>query len=208
MTRRQIADRYILPPLATLVGLALRLYPRKRHLRSLAAHLVLDDGPEPSDVIVVLGGGSDRRARMGARLFKSGMAPKICLFSAVEPIKLRGSGARTSRELLLQQGVPPGAILHDRRPRTTLDEARLFADHARERGWRSALVVTDPYHTRRAIGLFRRVLTRRGPALELRSVGSGFGVTADDDWWESREACAFVLSEYAALVLYTALRRI
>ena len=208
MTRRQVADRYILPPLATLVGLALRLYPRKGHLRRLAAYLVLDDGPAPSDVIVVLGGGSDRRARTGARLFRSGMAPTICLFSAIEPSKLRGSGARTSHELLLQHGVPPGAILHDRRPKTTLDEARLFADHARERGWRSALVVTDPYHTRRAIGMFRRMLRRRGPVLDVRSVSAGFGVTTNHDWWTSREGCAFVLSEYAALVLYAALRRV
>lgn len=207
-SRRQVVDRFVFPPLATVAGGILRFYPVKRHLRALAGFLVLTESPQPSDVIVVLGGGSPWRAETGAELFKRGMGPRIYLSSDVDPVRLAGSGAASSYELLLQRGVPAEAILHDRRPGTTADEARSFANYARQLGWRSALVVTDPYHTRRAIHTFRRAVQHRGLSVELRPIGARLDEITLDDWWKSREASASVMSEYATLFVYTALRRI
>ncbi len=208
MSWRQLVDRFIFPLVAVPTGLLLRLYPCKRHLRALAAHLVVDEEPQPSDIIAILGGGSIGRARTGAALFKRGLAASVYLSTDVDPAELAGSGAKTSHQWLLREGVPPAAILHDRRPRTTSDEAECFADCARRFGWRAALVVTDPYHTRRAVQTFRRALTRRGVGVDLRCVSVAPGAAALDEWWTSRKARAFVISEYVTLLLYRVLGRL
>jgi uncharacterized SAM-binding protein YcdF (DUF218 family) len=206
MSRRQLLDRFLFLPLASLVGLILRAYPCKRHLRALALGLVREDEPTPSDVIVVLGGGSARRALAGADLFARGLAPRIYLSSDIAPPELSGTGAETSYQLLLQQGVPARAIHHDRRPRTTAEEAQFFGECAARCGWRAALVVTDPWHTRRAIATFRHLAAQRGLRLHLRAVPASSAATAAASWWRSPRACAFVMAEYAALFFYAARR--
>lgn len=200
LSRRQIADRYLLPPLAAFVGLTLRLSPWKRQTRALAAWLVVQQTPRPSDVIVVLGGGSIARARTGARLYARGLAPVVYLSTDIEPWELAGSGASSSFDVLRQAGVPPEAIRHDRQPGTTGDEARLFVACARRDGWHSALIVTDPYHTRRAQRVFARAVEQSGGGITLTIVSTSDGATAD--WWESRQACVAVLGEYAALLVH------
>jgi hypothetical protein len=197
--RRRLADRYLLPPLAALVGTVLRLYPAKGHLRALASWLVQGDAPRPSDVIVVLGGGSVARARNGAALYARGLAPAIYLSTDVDRQELVGTGARSSYDILRHSAVPAAAIVHDRRPGTTADEAHCFIDCALHFGWRSALIVTDPYHTRRARRAFDRAARRRDDGIALTMVASDHGQAADA-WWESQQTCQDVLHEYAGLV--------
>lgn len=201
LSRHQMADRYLLPPLAALVGAALRLYPAKGHLRALAAWLVRTDAPQPSDVIVVLGGGSRARARTGAALYARGLAPAVYLSTDVDRRELVGTGARSSYDLLRRAAVPAAAIVHDRRPRTTSDEARRFAALARRVGWRSALVVTDPYHTRRARQAFVGAGCHRRFGVDLRVIGSGHDWPPIAGWWRSRAACTAILGEYIGLLV-------
>lgn len=178
---------------------ALRHYPVKRHLRALADWLVRDDVPQPSDVIVVLGGGSIARAQTGAHLYMVGLAPAIYLSTDIDPWELAGSDARSTYDVLRRSAVPADAILHDRRPRTTADEARLFAECAERLDWRSALIVTDPHHTRRAHRAFDRATRRRDDGIALTMVSSGHGQAADA-WWESQQTCGDVFHEYAGLL--------
>ncbi|MBO0910459.1 MAG: YdcF family protein [Acidobacteria bacterium] len=65
--------------------------------------------------------------------------------------------------------------------------------------WRSIAIVTSNYHTRRAGILWRRVLRRRDPALELSIEG-----VADPEfqkpWWRHRQAAKIWLGESEKLV--------
>ncbi|HEY8601365.1 MAG TPA: YdcF family protein [Thermomicrobiales bacterium] len=206
-SRKQIADRYIFLPLARLLVPFLRHYPAKRHLRALARYLAPFNNRCPSDVIVILGGGTPARVRDGARLFRAGLAPNIYLSTDFDPryaVAATGDGA--SRQYLLEAGIPGATIVHDRRPRTTRDEANYFLDEAARRGWRSALLVTEPFHLQRATLVFGRAARDRGVDIPIRAIAAG-----DDhegEWWHSTSQVAFVLSELASLLAYGLLRRL
>jgi hypothetical protein len=67
----------------------------------------------------------------------------------------------------LLRALPPGVEVHRIGPvESTRDEARVFGEFARERGWRRVLLVTTPMHSRRQAAIFRKT------GLEVVSVPS------------------------------------
>ncbi|MBI3947736.1 MAG: YdcF family protein [Armatimonadetes bacterium] len=63
---------------------------------------------------------------------------------------------RSGQRFLAEAGVPGAALVLEDRGRSTAESARLCARILRERGWRTALLVSDPWHLPRAARLFRR----------------------------------------------------
>lgn len=134
--------------------------------------------PEPlpsADAVLVLGGGlipplpprrrvevSDAGDRLftGVDLFRQGKAPWLVVsggrvsFANDDPTPPE---ARYAATLATSLGVPPERIVRSEAPRTTAEEARAMAAIARERGWRSVLLVTSATHLPRATATFRRL---------------------------------------------------
>lgn len=138
------------------LALAITLYPL--WLPWGAQVLIVNEPPQKADAIVVLGGGSGDREITGARLYAEGYAPRV--ITTGEPIGLPGLGRVTFASLsageLEQRGVPAAVITQLPASTTTCDDARL-ALAALPPGSTRVLVVTDPFHTRRAQWLFNRV---------------------------------------------------
>ncbi len=119
----------------------------------------------PSDVIVVLGGGTKpdgspsastiRRTQHGAALYHRGLAPYI-LCTGTYTQRHPKSEAQACAEVAQQEGVPASAILMEERSSTTEEnaiEARKVMDAHR---LKTALLVSDNYHLLRASMLFER----------------------------------------------------
>lgn len=119
------------------------------------------------DAIVLLGGAIRGDTHMGTlgdlnqqadrlvlavALYKAGKASRILVTGGGEP------GARTEAEImtdLLQvMGVPPRAILQERKSRNTYRNALYSAVMLNEVGARRILLVTSAFHMRRAEALF------------------------------------------------------
>lgn len=97
-----------------------------------------------------LGDASLRRAVLGIRLYREGLAPRIVFLGMV-------GEAQSRARLALSLGVPREAILTEGEEPTTRDEAHRMGVVLRERrGVRSVLLVPDVLHMRRARGLFER----------------------------------------------------
>lgn len=117
-----------------------------------------------ADVIVVLGhpvladgsAGPDLREEvaLAVELHAAGLAPAV-LFTggAVHNAHVE---ARVMANLARQQGLPDSAILIEDQARDTVENARNCRSIMQERGWTQAIVVTTPYHARRARTIFRR----------------------------------------------------
>jgi hypothetical protein len=114
------------------------------------------DEPVRSDAVVVPSGDVlGNRLIAGARALMETGSGRLVVF-------LQGGGLHDQRQVaadfLEREGVdlsrvrlvPPGG--------STAEEAGAFSALADRCGWRSAIVVTSPYHTRRAGWLFRRAL--------------------------------------------------
>jgi len=112
----------------------------------------------PADVILVLGASVwpgeqpspilRSRIEAGVALYMQGYAPRIIVSGGLG--KLPPSEAEAMRRVAVGMGVPPEAILLEDRSHSTLDNIRNTAQIMAAHGWRSVLVVSDPYHMFRA----------------------------------------------------------
>lgn len=157
-----------------------------------------------ADAIVVMAGAPvyfDRVAK-ASRLFLDGRAPRIVLTND----GVRGSWSRTLQRnpfyferailRLNQAGVPSSAIdVLPGRVTGTFEEASRIAAFAREHGFKSLIVVTSDFHTRRTFWSVRRAL--RGAAIDV-----GVEPAASSaDWWKTNGLQA-VFSEYGKMMYY------
>ena len=80
----------------------------------------------------------------------------------------------------------------------TLEEAETLARVANEKKWRSVILVTSNYHTRRARYIFRRVFPQ-GISIWVASARDGdFDPAA---WWEKRKSTKELMREFLAMVV-------
>ncbi len=121
------------------------------------------DNTRPADVIIALGAGLrpdgrpgpalTRRSLRAADLWRGGIAPAvICAGGQAESFPR--SEADACREILRNQGLPPSAILLEDNSRSTEENALFSSRLMAERGWTSAVLVSDSYHMLRAGWLF------------------------------------------------------
>ncbi len=154
------------------------------------------------DALVVLGGGGRHRIEEGARLALAGLAPWLVVTNTrVSWPGVRASYAELMAQEALWQDVPAERILHaPGLVTTTVEEAHAVRALAAERGWRSVMVVTDPWHTRRARMIFRRVLAGAGVAVFTHPAPQPGYKTAD--WWKTIDGVRETWVEYQKLALY------
>lgn len=102
------------------------------------------------DAIVAISGGDTSARTTGAiELYKNGWAD-LLVFSGAAQDKTGPSNAEAMKRQALQQGVPLDAILVDETSETTKQNAVNTNDLFEEKGISSVILVTSPYHQRRA----------------------------------------------------------
>jgi len=139
------------------------------------------DEAAPSDAIVVLGAAVGRNgptpvfaARLdhGVALYKEGIAPKLVLTGGVGDGMLL-SEAEVGRTYVVKQGVPASDVLIETRSRTTRENLSEAWAVMRSNGLETAVLVSDPYHLRRAAEMAEDldmvVLTSPTPTTAYRS---------------------------------------
>jgi len=149
------------------------------------------DSPVPSELMVVLGGGSSERLQTAVELYAAGMAPRILSTSA--------SGfPDIFFERLVQNGVPRRALVAPLSPSTsTLEDAFSIRQVVQRERVGSILVVTSPYHCRRA----RMAVRRSFRDLDVRvTVTPSISLYMDaEQWWKSRQGWITVGKEFPKL---------
>lgn len=113
---------------------------------------------QPADAIVAVSGGNTSvRAAEAIRLYREGWAGTL-IFSGAAADTSGPSNAEAMRRQAIAEGVPESAIKVEERSQTTKQNAqevrRLLAD-AGEGDTRRVILVTSPYHQRRASLEFR-----------------------------------------------------
>lgn len=167
-----------------------------------------------ADAIAILGGGirndgvlgdqTLRRLVYGLRLFRQGYAPVVILTGGnpTDPSLPESEAmARVASEL----GLSGPAFIVETRAARTVDQARVIADIARARGFKSVILVTSPTHVHRAYQAMRKAGVRVIPGPADRRTGD-----APTRWLTLNPAsvmlrladAAALTYEYAALTLY------
>lgn len=164
----------------------------------LADWLVVSGEVHKADVAVVLGGGGGSRLRKGLELYEQGMVNALVLVDEKE---------RYWDNMLAHQcpdcktGGKPLTILTG--SDSTRSDAVLVHEHCEAKGIKSMLVVTDPYHTRRASLVFNRRFA--GSGIEVTTVSSGDyrnRLSPTEDWWRDEVTLIVIGTEAAKIAVF------
>ena len=170
-----------------------------------AAPLRLTAPPQPSDAIVVFaggvgesgkpGGGAQERLQRAVELYKAGQAPNVVMSSGYV---YSFREAEAMRALAIDQGIPAASIVVEDRAINTYQNVMFVDAILRDRHWSSVLLVSSPYHMRRALLVWRKVApeVRVIPAPPLRSQ------FYDHVRGASLEQVGGILHEYLAIIGY------
>lgn len=166
-------------------------------LQALGDFLVIRDPVEPVDAVIAISGdGTGERAKAAAVLVQQGYGRWLIV---------SGSPGGSTWDMVttaLGAGVSRDRILVDDQAQSTLDNARNSARLMERHDLRRAILVTSPYHTRRATWVFRSEFRPR--RLDVRVVAADNEYFNMRLWWTRPNDRIFVIREYAKLVAFLA----
>ncbi|MBC7348297.1 MAG: YdcF family protein [Clostridia bacterium] len=152
---RRPKRRRVAPVALVLLAVVLTLRPG-RWLPGAARWLAVGDTVlAPADVIIVLSGERGERVETAVELYRQGLAPRLLLTGG--PVEWNVPAADIMAWQAKSLGVPEENMVLERRASSTYENAVYSLAILKERGWRSAIVVTSPYHLRRTRFIFERV---------------------------------------------------
>lgn len=168
-----------------------------------AGRLLVIDAPQPSDVILVLAGETDRRPARALQLMAQGYGQKMVI-DAPAAARIFGFSEVQLAEKYIQ-GLPQAGsiricpIVGLSTREESHDVERCLAYEPGKR----ILIVTSEFHTRRALSIFRREV--RGKTFSVASTpeDTQFGTR----WWTHRQWAKTCLDEWQRLIWWSVVER-
>lgn len=145
-------------------------------------------------IVVVSGGQTTTRAQKGIELYKDGKASEIIFSGAA--LDDGPSNATAMRNLALEAGVPDSVIYTDQDSKDTYQNAVNTKRILDETAAKSIILVTSPYHQRRAYETFRRVL---GDEYTIYNSSSLDNRWSKSHWWNQGFSRNISINESAKL---------
>jgi uncharacterized SAM-binding protein YcdF (DUF218 family)/glycosyltransferase involved in cell wall biosynthesis len=171
----------------------------------LAEPLKVSAPPAAADAIVVFaggvgesgkaGGGYQERVKQAVDLYNSGYAPRM-IFSSGYVFAF--PEAEVMRDLAIANGVRPEAIILEKQATNTLGNVMGARQILSANGWRRILLVSSPYHMRRAMLTWHRM----APEIDVRPTPVRVSQFYFHEGGPSLEQIRGLLQEYAAIVIY------
>ena len=185
-----------------LIVFCFLLYAARRPLLRLAGESwVVADPLQQSDALLLLGDDNffADRATRASELYRQKLAPVIV--ASGRRLRPTAGIAELMEHDLIERGVPEDRIIrfpHD--ADNTREEAQALRALVTEKNWRSVIVVTSNYHTRRTRYIFQRIFPE---SVSVRVASARDGEFDPEHWWENRKSLKEFIRELAALVVAT-----
>jgi uncharacterized SAM-binding protein YcdF (DUF218 family) len=171
-------------------------------LRWTGNFLVVSDPLQKVDAVVVLGGGGRERTQQGVKLMAEGYADWYIVTNA--PLEMPGIRDEYSdlmkREAIWEGMTEDRILVAPGLVESTVDEAVAVHQLAEERDFRSLIIVSDPYHMRRARMIFRSEFKNTGIRIIVRPAEQS--PYDPDKWWKTAEGLNTTWNEYAKLAVF------
>jgi len=174
--------------------------------------LVKENAPVHADALVVLMGNFPERVLQAADLYSAGRADGVIIveesMGAFRGLEERGvsiiSKTTQAKESCIALGIPPEKItILPGDARSTLTEAIIVRDYLRTTGGIDSLVlVSSPYHLRRATLIFDKALDKSQPPVWVGCSPSAYANYNATGWWRQKEDIQNVLSELVKLLSF------
>ena len=164
-----------------------------------AGRMLVVDDPQPSDVILVLAGETERRPERALQLLDQGYGRRVVMdvpaaariydSTQVELAEkyVRGLPQAASVRICPIEGLSTRDEVHD-------VEKCLAGEEARR-----VLIVTSDFHTRRALSIFREEVPGKSFSVAAAKDETQFGTR----WWTHRQWAKTCLDEWMKVVWWT-----
>lgn len=175
----------------------------ERILLAIGDFLVVQDELQPADVIHVISGPDDR-TDYAIQLYQQGYAGRIFFTGGWCTFHNYYHGQH-GQQRALEQGLPPEAVaFDDTQVKSTYDEVvrlKEFIAHSQQPVG-SVIVVSDPFHMRRARWTYRQVL---GDEISIQMAPVPFDSSPyQRRWWTDEATRQYVKTEYLKMAYYYA----
>jgi uncharacterized SAM-binding protein YcdF (DUF218 family) len=168
-------------------------------LRLAGESWIIDDPLDRADAIIVLSDDNfyADRATRAADLYRHNMAPVVV--ASGRRLRPYAGIAELMEHDLVERGVPKDKIVRvAHNAENTREEAQALVQQALEHKWRSVIVVTSNYHTRRARYIFLYVFPAQ---FQVRVTGSHDGDFDPEHWWQTRQSLKALTREFAGMIV-------
>lgn len=154
---------------------------------------------ELSDAIVIISGGETKeRVEEGVELYQAGWAPLLIMSGAARDEGT--SNALAMKNMAMTIGVPDEQIVVEEEATNTFENALKVKNIIQEQKITKMILVTSPYHQRRASSVFHLAL--KGLPIEIINHSAQDSKWRKNGWWENDWARRITLSELQK-ILYT-----
>jgi hypothetical protein len=168
-----------------------------------AGKMLVVDAPQPSDVIIVLAGETDRRPARAIELLDQGYGKRVLIDVPSESRTFGFTDSQLAEQYV--HGLPEAAsvgicpIEGLSTKAETRDEEKCLAGEAGNR----ILIVTSDYHTRRALSIFRREIPGKSFSVAAAHDDEQFGIR----WWTHRQWAKTCLDEWMKVLWWNIVDR-
>lgn len=185
--------------------IAMRARKALRSTAALSARLIVKDAPRKADVIVILPGLESRRLQQAVKLVKQGFAGQILFCASTRWHAFEHSEYDLAHEFLERQPAEVRQItkLLPVRGDSTATEGLYIENYLRTMGFRSAVLVTAEFHTRRSLYVYRSLFPGLQTSMSAVVDPSEFGVC----WWQHRQWAKTLFNEIVRLAFWVAFDR-
>jgi uncharacterized SAM-binding protein YcdF (DUF218 family) len=164
-------------------------------LNAAAEGLIREDKLAKADAIVALAGDNRcNREKRAAELWRQGWADNVVVSGISYSWGFHTGEA--ARKYVMSLGVPGEKISMISGTLNTRTEARALEELMRERGWKSAIIVTSAFHSRRATYTVERAAP--GRTFYSSPVPTGSPEWTPRAWWSRRDDVYITVREFAS----------
>lgn len=171
-------------------------------LTQVGGFLVYQDKIEPADAILVLGGGKPERVLQGVELYQRKYGDKM-IFTGECDTAIYGPShhwALQAEKLAESKEVPKRKIITILNSRSTHDDATLSKTVCDKHNFKSLIVISEPYHTKRAFYTFKKVYKNSGVKIMIYPAQHSW--YKKNIWWQSEEGLMATNGEYVKFIYY------
>jgi uncharacterized SAM-binding protein YcdF (DUF218 family) len=163
----------------------------------LGFYLSPQDKLQRVDAVVAISGDDGQRLETAIDLYEQGWTDKL-IFSGAARDPKSPSNALIMKRTAVERGVPENDILLDEDSLNTQENARFVIKLAQERDIDSLILVTSPYHQRRAYSYFERVAAGDITILNYSARDEEW---RRSQWWATPRGWYLTVSESVKLAL-------
>ncbi len=158
---------------------------------NLGKWIDVTEKPVKSDIIVCLGGGTIDRVKKSIELLEQGYAGKQ-VFLLI--------GESWYNQPYIAKNHPNIPLVIDEGPKNTKEEVLFIKQYMKKHSYKSALIVTDPPHSRRVSLLTSLISVEGDEGMTFRMIGSGVKWWDKENYYENKRARSSVEHEIMGIL--------